>query len=145
MIAGIGVDLCDVARLERALAARSGSRFRARVFTPGELRYCESRGRAATDSYAGIFAAKEAALKALGTGWNEGLGWQDVEVVHDGAGAPRLSLHGAAEALARRRRVATTHLTISHAGALAVAVVVLEARAATATRARRPTGRPRSR
>ena len=145
MIAGIGIDLCEIGRLERALAGRSGARFRARVFTPGEVRYCEGHGRTAHQSYAGIFAAKEAALKALGTGWSEGLGWRDVEVVHDGAGAPVLSLHGAAGALARRRRVAGAHLTISHAGALAVAVVVLEARAAAAARAPRRTGRPRSR
>jgi holo-[acyl-carrier protein] synthase len=145
MIAGIGVDVCEIARLERALAARSGNRFRARVFTPGEVSYCERRGRGAPESYAGIFAAKEAALKALGTGWSDGLGWQDVEVVHDGAGAPVLTLHGAAGAVARRRRVATAHLTISHAGALAVAVVVLEARAAATAKAPRRTRRPRSR
>jgi len=134
-----------LARVERALAERSGARFRARVFTPAEIRYCEQRRRTATQSYAGIFAAKEAALKALGTGWSKGLGWHSVEVVHDDSGAPGLALHEAARALARRRGITGAHLTISHAGALAVAVVVLEGRAAGAAGAPRRRARPRSR
>ena len=145
MIVGIGVDLCELARLERALAARSGARFRARVFTPAEVRYCEQRRRTATQSYAGIFAAKEAALKALGTGWSHGLGWHSVEVVHEDGGAPGLLLHDAALTLARRRGITRAHLTISHAGGLAVAVVVLEGRAAATARAPRRKARPRSR
>jgi holo-[acyl-carrier protein] synthase len=145
MIAGIGVDLCELSRLEHALAARSGARFRARVFTPAEVRYCAQRQRTALQSYAGIFAAKEAALKALGTGWSQGLGWQSVEVVHDAGGAPALVLHDAARTLARRRGVTSAHLTISHAGGLAVAVVVLERRAAGAAGSPRRKARPRSR
>ena len=145
MIAGIGVDLCELARLERVLAERSGARFRARVFTPAEIRYCEQRRRTATQSYAGIFAAKEAALKALGTGWSKGLGWHSVEVVHDDGGAPALVLHDAARTLARRRGITDAYLTISHAGALAVAVVVLEGRAARAAKSPRRRARPRSR
>ncbi|HWP67115.1 MAG TPA: holo-ACP synthase [Candidatus Limnocylindria bacterium] len=145
MLAGVGVDLCEIARIERVLQAPSGRRFRARVFTPAEVRHCEGRGRAGAQSYAGIFAAKEAALKALGTGWSAGLAWRHVEVVHDRAGAPALALHGAARTLARRRGVTAAHLTISHAGALAVAVVVLERAAEGAAGTRPPRSRRRSR
>lgn len=145
MILGIGIDVCEVARIERALDARGGARFRARVFTAGEAAYCERRGRTAGQSYAATFAAKEAALKALGTGWSEGLTWHDVEVLHEASGAPRLALHGEARALARRRRLTRAHLTLSHAGAVAVAVVVLEGGAAARGAASRPRARPRTR
>jgi len=145
MIVGVGVDVCEIARVERALAGRNGAHFRARVFTAGETAYCERRGRTAAQSYAATFAAKEAALKAFGTGWSEGLAWRHVEVVHDAGGAPGLALHGPARTLARRRGVVRTHLTLSHAGALAVALVVLERRAAATARGPRPKARPRSR
>jgi holo-[acyl-carrier protein] synthase len=128
VIAGIGIDLCDVARVRRALTRPSGARFRARVFTAGEQAYCEGRGRARYESYAARFAAKEAAMKALGTGWGDGVGWLDVEVVRDAAGAPSLRVHGAAGRLARRRGIRRWHLTLSHTAAMAAAWVVAEAR-----------------
>ena len=96
IIAGIGVDACEIARLKRALAGPAGARFRKRVFTAGEQAYCDARGRARFESYAARFAAKEAAMKALGTGWGQGLGFTDVEVEREGDAAPRLVLHGAA-------------------------------------------------
>jgi len=145
MIVGIGVDVCEIVRIERALAGRRGVRFRARVFTAGEVTYCEQRGRTAAQSYAATFAAKEAALKALGTGWSQGLGWRSVEVVRGAGGAPALALHGPARALARRRGVTRAHLTLSHAGALAVAMVVLEHVAAAAARVPGPRGHRRTR
>jgi holo-[acyl-carrier protein] synthase len=145
VIVGVGVDVCEIARIERALAGRSGVRFRARVFTAGEVAYCERRGRTAAQSYAATFAAKEAALKAFGTGWSKGLGWQSVEVVRDADGAPALTLHGSARALARRRGMTRAHLTLSHAGAVAVAMVVLERVAAAAARAPVPRARRRTR
>ena len=145
MIVGVGVDVCEIARIQRALAGRNGPHFRARVFTAGETAYCEQRRRTAAQSYAATFAAKEAALKAFGTGWGEGLGWQSVEVVRDETGRPALVLHGPARALARRRGVSRAHLTLSHAGALAVALVVLERGAGAATGSRRPRARRRSR
>ena len=145
MIVGVGVDVCEIARIERALAGLRGARFRTRVFTAGEVTYCERRGRTAAQSYAATFAAKEAALKAFGTGWSAGLGWQSVEVVRDGLGAPALALHGPARALARRRGVVRTHLSLSHAGALAVALVVLERGGAATRRAPRPRSRRGSR
>ena len=155
MILGVGVDVCEIGRIGRALAGRAGARFRARTFTPGEGAYCEARRRTSAQSYAATFAAKEAVLKALGTGWANGLGWHDVEVVRDDRGAPTLVLHGAALALARRHGMRHAHLTLSHGGGLAMAVVVLEGQVTTtqrrgagagaATRARRPRSRPRTR
>lgn len=132
MIAGLGIDVCDVARIRRALEAPSGARFRARVFTPGEQAYCEARKRARFESYAARFAAKEAAMKALGTGWGEGVVWHDVEVVRAGDGPPALRLHGAAAALARARRMDRWHVSLSHTAGVAIAWVVAE----TATRPR---------
>ena len=145
MILGIGVDVCEIGRIERALAGPSGARFRARVFTTREVAYGRARGRTGLQSYAAAFAAKEAVLKALGTGWGKGLGWHAVEVVHDADGAPAIVLHGPARLLARRRGVGRTHLTLSHAGGLAVALVVLEDAGGGATTPRRPRARPRSR
>src|SRR5437867_8820024 len=103
MIVGLGVDVCDVARIRRALEGRAGGRFQARVFTAAEQAYCEARRRGRFASYAARFAAKEAAMKALGTGWAEGVGWRDFEVVRARGGPPRLVLHGRAAALARPR------------------------------------------
>jgi holo-[acyl-carrier protein] synthase len=155
MILGIGVDVCEVDRIETALRAASGRRFRARVFTEDESAYCEARGRTRAQSYAATFAAKEATLKALRTGWADGLGWHDVALARDPAGAPSIALRGGAAALAARWGVRRVHVTLSHAGGLAVAVVVLEGTgltrrvrsraAAASTRRRRPRSRPRTR
>ena len=126
MILGVGVDVCDVARIRRALEAKTGARFRERVFTPGEQVYCEARRRGRFASYAARFAAKEAAMKALGTGWARGVGWQDFEVVRAAGEAPRLVLHGPAAALARRRGMTRWLLALAHTDASAVASVVVE-------------------
>jgi holo-[acyl-carrier protein] synthase len=125
MICGIGVDLCPVSRVARMLERHPG-RFEERVFTPAERAYCGSRGVPA-QHYAARFAAKEAALKALGA--PAGLGWHDLEVATDG-GAPRLALHGPAAAAAAARGVGRAHLSLSHAGDTAIAFVVLEGEAA---------------
>jgi holo-[acyl-carrier protein] synthase len=145
MIVGVGLDVCEIDRIARALAGASGARFRARVFTAGEVAYGRARGRAGVQSYAAAFAAKEAVLKALGTGWGKGLGWHAVEVVHAAAGAPAIVLRGPARTLARRRGVGRVHLTLSHGGGLAVAMVVLESGGAGAATRRQPRSRPRSR
>jgi len=78
VVVGLGVDVCDIARIRRALERPTGERFKARIFTPGERAYCEQRRRGRFASYAARFAAKEAAMKALGTGWADGIRWQDV-------------------------------------------------------------------
>jgi holo-[acyl-carrier protein] synthase len=125
-IAGIGVDLCEIDRIERALGARHGARFRARVFTEGEQAYCEARRRGRFESYAARFAAKEAVMKVLGTGWSRGIGWRDVEVVRERGSAPALRLHGQAAVLARRLGMAHWLLTITHGRSTAIAWVLAE-------------------
>ena len=137
MILGIGIDVCDVARVRRALTAASGGRFRDRVFTAVEQEYCEARRHGRFASYAARFAAKEAAMKALGTGWANGIGWRDFEVVHDADGRPSLALHGKASALANRRGMRRWLLALSHDGGAAIASVVVEAAPAVRGRAGR--------
>jgi holo-[acyl-carrier protein] synthase len=126
MIVGLGVDVCDVERIRRALEGRTGERFRERVFTPGERAYCEARGRGRFASYAARFAAKEAGMKALGTGWGEGVSWHDFEVVRAASGPPLLVVHGEAAVRARARRIGRWLLALSHAGGQAIASVVAE-------------------
>lgn len=126
MIAAIGLDVCDVARMRRALAGPTGARFAARVFTDAERAYCEARRAARVESYAARFAAKEAAMKALGTGWGRGVGWHDVEVVAVRGEAPALRLHGAATRHARARGIARWLVTLTHTATIAAACVVAE-------------------
>lgn len=103
-------------------------RFRERVFTGRERAYCDSRGGAAAQHYAARFAAKEAAFKALGTGWRDGLSWHHVEVAAAGSGAPLLRLSGHARDLFERMGATHAHLSLSHTSAHAVAQVVFERR-----------------
>ncbi len=123
MIVGLGLDLVSIPRFE-AFLERRGERGLRRVFTPGELEYCRSLPAPAA-SFAARFAAKEAFLKAVGTGLS-GLCWTDVEVVRAPSGEPALRLHGGAAERARGRGATTSHLSLSHTGELAGAVVVLE-------------------
>jgi holo-[acyl-carrier protein] synthase len=126
-ILGTGLDVCEVARIAAALEeARTGARFKARVFTAGEQRYCEKRGAGRHQSYAARFAAKEAMMKALGHGWGRHVGWLDVEVVRAEDGRPTVVLHGKAAATARAAGVTRIHLALTHTRALAVAQVVTE-------------------
>jgi holo-[acyl-carrier protein] synthase len=124
VIVGLGVDIVDVARI-RALAERHGDRFLERIFTAGERRYSMSRTRR-HEHLAARFAAKEAALKALGTGARLGLRMTDVEVVNGPMGEPGLKLSGEAARRASRLGVTVAHVTLTHADAYAAAVVVLE-------------------
>ena len=102
-------------------------RFRERVFTEGERRYCDGRGPAvAAQHYAARFAAKEAALKALKTGWSGGVSWRDVEVISRETGAPALLFHNAARELFRTSGATLAHLSLSHTAEHAVAQVILE-------------------
>ena len=126
VIAGIGVDACEIARLKRALGGAAGTRFKRRVFTTGEQTYCDARGRARFESYAARFAAKEATMKALGTGWGQGLGFTDVEVLREGDAAPRLVLHGEAARRAEALGVVRCHLSITHTRTTAIAWVLCE-------------------
>lgn len=101
-------------------------RFAERVFTEAERAYCESRGAVAAQHYAARFAAKEAALKALQTGWSGGIGWQDVEVALKESGAPVILFHGRARELYEAAGATAAHLSIAHTTEHAVAQVVLE-------------------
>jgi len=149
VVLGVGVDVCDIARIRRALERPTGARFKARVFTPAEQAYCEQRRRGRFASYAARFAAKEAAMKALGTGWADGIRWQDVEVVRLPNGPPSLVLHGRAAAIARRLGIRRWLLALSHGDSSAVASVIAEdsdARRAPSGRASgKPPGRGRGR
>jgi holo-[acyl-carrier protein] synthase len=124
MIVGIGVDLVETARIQESID-RHGDRFIRRLYTPGEIDYSEKfKNRA--ERFAARFAAKEAAFKALGTGWREGLRWLDVEVANQASGKPELVLHGRAEEIARSLGVSRRSISISHADHYAVAQVVFE-------------------
>ena len=126
-IVGIGVDIIEVERVERALTRLvTGTRFRRRVFTESEIAYCESRGRPRYQSYAARFAAKEAAMKAMGTGWNRNVGWREIEVVRERGHAPTIVLSGKAAEYARRKRITAFHLSITHTEASAMAHVIAE-------------------
>ncbi len=125
-VAGIGIDICEVARMKSALEAPTGARFRDRVFTEAEQAYCEQRRRGRFESYAARFAAKEAAMKVLGSGWGQGVGWRDIEVVREETGPPVLRLHGEAAALARKQKMARWLVTLSHSNASAIAWVLAE-------------------
>jgi holo-[acyl-carrier protein] synthase len=123
MIVGLGLDVCDVARIRRSLE-RHGPRFMDRVLTAEERAYCEKRRDPAVP-FAGRFAAKEAAIKALGA--PAGLRWHDMVIAPAEGGPPGLMLQGVGADMAKRMGVVRTHLTITHDGGVAAAVVILEA------------------
>jgi holo-[acyl-carrier protein] synthase len=126
-IVGIGVDVIEVERVERALTRLlTGNRFRQRVFTEGEIAYCEPRGRPRYQSYAARFAAKEAVMKAMGTGWNHDVGWSEIEVVRKRGQAPMIALHGKTAQFAQRCDITRLHLSMSHTAVLAIAYVIAE-------------------
>ena len=115
-----GVDIIEIPRIKQTFD-RDGERFLKRVFTPDEIAYC--RGRA--PNLAGRFAAKEATMKALGTGVR-GVSWKDIEVICAESGAPSVKLHGRAKARAERLQVVEISLSISHSREFAVAFVVAQ-------------------
>jgi holo-[acyl-carrier protein] synthase len=121
-IIGIGLDATDIPRIAQAIA-RYGDRFTRRVFTDVEIAYCSSKHNPAPH-YAGRFSAKEAAMKALGTGHTQGVLWRDIEVIR-GGGPPRLQLHGGALRRFQKLGATGTFLTITHAETVAMAQVML--------------------
>jgi holo-[acyl-carrier protein] synthase len=125
MIVGSGIDICEVPRI-RAAFERFGERFLKRVFTDGERRYADRKANR-FERYAARFAAKEAGMKAIGTGWRRGVRWRDFEVVNLPSGKPTLEFHGKAREFAERLGVANVALSITHTKAQAMASVVLEA------------------
>ena len=124
MIVGTGIDIAEVPRIAQALA-RHGDRFLQRVFTEGEIRYCDSKANR-VERYAARFAAKEAGMKALGTGWNHGVRWRDIEVSRQPGGRPTITFHGKAAEFAARLGAAHVALSLSHTAEQAIAQVILE-------------------
>ena len=124
MIVGSGVDLCEVPRVESAIS-RHGRRFIERIFTPREIAYCESKANK-FERYAARFAAKEAGMKALGTGMRGGITWQDFEVINLPSGRPTLKFSGKAAAVAQKLAVANVVLSMTHTSQQAMAMVILE-------------------
>ena len=124
MIISIGIDIAEVYRIRETIARTP--RFAERVFTAAEREYCESKGAAAAQSYAARFAAKEAFLKALKTGWRGKITWQDMEVLRDGDSVPSLQVSGEARVILDKMGSPEIHLSISHTAEHAIAQVILE-------------------
>ena len=125
MIVGTGVDLCEVDRIEKAIQSSHGRRFVERVFTPGEIAYAQRKANP-YERYAARFAAKEAGMKALGTGWRGGLGWQDLEVINLPSGRPTLQFHRRAAEIAEKLGAVNVALSLTHTAEQALAMVILE-------------------
>ncbi|WP_442481759.1 holo-ACP synthase [Aeoliella sp. SH292] len=123
-IIGIGTDITECLRIANMIE-RHGELFISRVYTDQEIAYCSTR-KAATQHYAGRWAAKEAVLKALGTGWRRGISWRDVEVVSMPSGAPVISLHAGAREVAESQGIKRVHISISHARSHAIAYAIAE-------------------
>ena len=124
MIISIGIDIIEVGRVRETIERTP--RFAERVFTEAERAYCESRGVVAAQHYAARFAAKEAALKALQTGWSNGIAWQDIEISAKDSGAPVILFHRRARQLYVQSGATAAHVSIAHTSEHAIAEVVLE-------------------
>jgi holo-[acyl-carrier protein] synthase len=124
MIVGTGVDLAEVDRI-RAAIGRFGAHFTERIYTPAEIAYVERKANR-FERYAARFAAKEAGMKAIGTGWRHGVRWQDFEVTNLRSGKPTLAFHGVAAEFARKLGVRNVSLSITHTAELGMAHVILE-------------------
>jgi holo-[acyl-carrier protein] synthase len=118
-IIGIGTDIVECVRIRRMIE-RHGELFLSRVFTDREMRYCQ-RSKHSTEHFAGRWAAKEAVLKCLGTGWRKGLCWTDIEVCNDPSGQPRIGLHASTRDYARSLGIQEVMISISHCRAYATA------------------------
>lgn len=124
MIVGTGIDIIEVPRIAAAIE-RFGTRFLERLFTPAEIQYCDSKHNRA-ERYAARFAAKEAGLKAIGTGWRGGIAWRELEVRNQAGGRPTLTFCGKAAEFAARLGVKCVSLSLSHTEQYAIAQVILE-------------------
>jgi holo-[acyl-carrier protein] synthase len=124
VIVGSGVDLCEVTRIKDAIE-RHGRRFLERIYTDREIAYAERKANR-YERYAARFAAKEAGMKALGTGWHGGVKWRDFEVINLPTGRPTLQFHGKAAEYARKLEVGNISLSITHTSVQAIAMVILE-------------------
>lgn len=124
MILSVGIDIIEVYRIRETIERTP--RFVERVYTDGERAYCEAKGAAAAQSYAARFAAKEACLKALKTGWRGRITWHDIEITNDENGVPSLQIRGAAREILESLGANSIHLSLSHTSEHAIATVILE-------------------
>jgi holo-[acyl-carrier protein] synthase len=124
MIVGTGIDIAEVPHIRQSIE-RFGDRFLQRIYTAAERRYCDSKANRA-ERYAARFAAKEAAMKALGTGWSHGVRWRDCEVARLPGGRPTMVFHGRAGEIAAKLGVKNAALSLSHTEEQAIAQVILE-------------------
>src|ERR1700690_704627 len=124
MIVGTGIDIAEVPRIGESIG-RFGERFRRRIYTEGEIRYCDSKANR-VERYAARFAAKEAAMKALGTGWSRGVRWRDIEILRQPGGRPTIQFHGKAAEFAAQLGAKNIALSLSHTAEQAIASVILE-------------------
>jgi holo-[acyl-carrier protein] synthase len=124
MIIGTGVDLAEVPRIRQSIE-RYGARFLNRIYTEAEISYCEEKA-SRFESYAARFAAKEAGMKALGTGWSRGVRWRDIEVVRRKGQRPTIQFHGEAAAIATKLGAKNIALSLTHTSEQALAHVILE-------------------
>lgn len=125
MIVGLGTDMIEIARIERSLE-RFGDVFLRKVFTPGEIAYCQRKKKNAAESFAARFAAKEATAKALGTGISRGITWLEIEVTRQPGQRPEIRLHGRAAQRAQQLGIRHLALSLSHSRELSIAVVAAE-------------------
>jgi holo-[acyl-carrier protein] synthase len=123
LIYGTGIDIIEVDRIEKAMTRDTA--FRDKLFTPAEIGYCESK-RYKFQHYAARFSAKEAFLKAIGTGWRYGIRFSDIEIINDDLGKPCIRCCGKAKELIERESIINIHVSLSHLKAIATAVVILE-------------------
>ena len=123
MIYGTGTDIIEVERIARVMERDLG--FRDKIYTEGEIAYCESK-KNKYQHYAARFSAKEALMKAIGTGWRLGIRFADIEVFHDELGQPHIRLSGKAKELAEKEEFSKIHVSLSHVKELATAVVIIE-------------------
>jgi holo-[acyl-carrier protein] synthase len=123
-IVGTGIDIVECLRIAQMIE-RHGELFITRVYTDAEIEYCTAR-KAATQHYSGRWAAKEAVLKALGTGWRRGISWRDIEIRNDRKGAPTINLRAGARDVMEKAGIRRLHVSISHCRSFAVAHVVAE-------------------
>jgi holo-[acyl-carrier protein] synthase len=121
-IVGIGTDIVECLRIAKMIE-RHGELFIGRVYTAQEISYCQSR-RMATQHFAGRWAAKEAVLKALGTGWQRGISWRDIEVRNEAGGRPAIALSGGARRVANEQGIGEVLITISHCRGHATAFAI---------------------
>jgi holo-[acyl-carrier protein] synthase len=125
MILGLGTDMIEISRIQLSIE-QFGDRFLHRVFTPGEIAYCQRKKKHAAESFAARFAAKEAGAKALGTGISRGITWKEIEVRREAGTAPTLHLTGRAQDRAKELGITRFSLSLTHSRDIALAVVIAE-------------------